>query len=89
MLTVKHICLDGSEAIHETSECRYEMASSDNDRTAMLWIDRDAPVIGGTAFVMNSSGKTIARYDLGATIVPLPDIDRVADALRMPRDMVV
>lgn len=42
------------------------------------WAER--PLTGGTVFVMNSNGKTVARYDLGASSVPI-----VGDGLSDPR----
>jgi hypothetical protein len=79
MFTVKHIHLDGSEEIHETEKVRFTPAGSDLSPTTSsapdtLWID-SGPLTGGTLFVMNASGKTVSRYDLGASFVPLFDAD--------------
>lgn len=41
----------------------------------MLWIAPigapELPLTGGTVFVMNDNGKTVGRYDLGASMIPL------------------
>jgi len=82
MLTVKHIRLSGEEALYETPTARYTPgpdeqkagAGSTND-PATVWITKrdgfDFPLTGGTVFVMNEAGKTVARYDIGASMVPV------------------
>lgn len=79
MMTVKHITLSGEEFLYPTTSVNYTPgrdnlppASSD---PATLWIydadDRAKPLTGGTCFVMNEHGKTVARYDIGASMVPM------------------
>jgi hypothetical protein len=53
-----------------------------------LWVrisdypDDERPLTGGTIFVMNEQGKTVSRYDLGASPVPIS-----GDGLRDPRPL--
>lgn len=85
MLTVKHIRLCGVEDIYETQECRYTPATnsqvlaaagqSQTDTPDTLWVDA-GPLTGGTVFVMNEAGRTVSRYDLGASMVP-PSVGHV------------
>lgn len=73
MLSVKHISLSGEEHIYLAARIRYTPKDHDADRVstpATVWVD-DLPLTGGTVFVMNDAGKTVARYDIGASMVPL------------------
>jgi hypothetical protein len=84
MFTIKHIHLDGSEEIHEAKSVRFSPSNIERLMTLAgdpnephpdtLWVD-GSPLTGGTAFVMNEAGKTVSRYDLGASNVPLSDTD--------------
>lgn len=77
MMTVKHITLSGEESVYPTNWVNYVPASALNDRDAVdtIWIytaDTPAqPLTGGTVYVMNEHGKTVSRYDIGASQVPL------------------
>lgn len=81
MMTVKHITLSGEEFIYPTTHVNYVPGGhppSLNGSEAppeTLWIyghdDRARPLTGGTCFVMNEHGKTVSRYDLGASMVGL------------------
>lgn len=86
MLTVKHISLSGEEMIYPTPLANYTpdfnkniVGASPRPHTPeTVWIDQHndgsrQPLTGGTVFVMNEHGKTVARYDLGASMVPLSD----------------
>jgi hypothetical protein len=79
MLTVKHIRIGGDEDILAASGVRFTPSCGAYDETsaqyipATLWVRDGAderPLTGGTIFVMNDSGKTVSRYDLGASPVP-------------------
>lgn len=93
MLTVKHITLSGAEYLYEALTVRFEPGRPgfDNGHTGQsatpdtLWIRSEVapdeqPITGGTVFAMNRFGKTVARYDLGASPVPI-----VGDGLTDPR----
>jgi hypothetical protein len=76
MFTVKHISIDGSENLIAAKDVRYDpgisasgTAPDQDGRPTAVYLD-GAPYGGGTFFVMNASGKTVARYDLGASPVP-------------------
>lgn len=77
MMSVKHITFRGEEFIYPTSHVNYVPASAINDAGSpdTVWIyppDQPAlPLNGGTIFVMNEHGKTVSRYDIGASAVPL------------------
>ena len=78
MLTVKHITLSGEEFVYATSHVNFVPASAKNCAPAVdsLWIydgadERARELCGGTIFVMNERGSTVARYDIGASMVPL------------------
>ncbi len=72
MLTVKQVQDDGAEELFEVTSCRYEPRGlGESTSRAIVWIE---PVGGmrmglpaGSVFVMNTAGKTIARYDLSST----------------------
>ena len=73
MFTVKHIRLSGEEDLYQSATIRY-LPGEDNSTQgfpARLALDLGDPLTGGTVFVMGDSGKTVARYDLGASMVPL------------------
>jgi hypothetical protein len=95
MFTLKHINMVGVEELIECEHVRFEPGKpkweSDDGRigesgtSPTLWIVRRGaphadPLTGGTVFVMNEAGKTVSRYDLGASPVPI-----VGDGLSDPR----
>lgn len=80
MFTVKHISIDGRENLIAAESVKYDPGAASfgstepgaicsSGRPKALYID-GAPHHGGTFFVMNANGKTVARYDLGASPVP-------------------
>lgn len=80
MLAVKHIQLSGHEEIYLTNRVSYQpnyvpVNTAGVKGEPCVWVDHgDAPstsIFGGTVFVMNELGKTVSRYDLGASMVPL------------------
>ena len=85
MLTIKHISLSGDEMLYLSPAANYtpernrpdSLAKSNGPYSpATVWIDERndghrQPLTGGTVFVMNDKGSTVARYDLGASMVPL------------------
>jgi hypothetical protein len=73
MLTVKHISLSGDEVLYQAHECTFSPATDDGLCPNTVWVGGDdkTPLTGGTVFVMNDNGKTVARYDLGASQIPL------------------
>lgn len=88
LFTVKHITLSDQEFLYQTANINFEprgltdgtdcgpsaprVVLTDNGERLFLG--------GGTVFVMNENGKTVARYDLGASNVPI-----VGDGLSDPR----
>jgi hypothetical protein len=81
MMTIKHMTLSGEEFIYPTSHVNLVPAAAREKPEGgptpadILWrYDADGrshPIHSGTCFVMNDHGKTVARYDLSATNVPL------------------
>lgn len=77
MLTVKHIRLSGAEDLYPSPTVRYSPGEDKqtHGHPATVWITKadgfELPLTGGTIFVMNDFGKTVARYDIGASMVPL------------------
>lgn len=78
MLTVKHITLSGEEFIYATTHVNYVPGRAKAPQLSEdgLWIyegadERARELSGGTIFVMNERGSTVARYDLGVSMVPL------------------
>jgi len=84
MMTVKHITLSGEEFVYATSHVNFvpatalqgaNYASGSAAVPDTVWrYDADGvarPITGGTVFVMNEHGKTVSRYDIGASMVPL------------------
>lgn len=73
MFTIKHIELSGTETLYQAAKPVFH--PKDNSLRAAIEFDvannEVARLEGGTVFVMNDGGKTIARYDLGASNVPL------------------
>lgn len=94
MFVLKHIHADGREDIIQSDNVRFDPGvptwqSEDGKCGATgtpptLWIAERGfvtqPLTGGTVFVMNENGKTVARYDLGASPVPI-----IGDGLTDPR----
>ena len=85
MLAVKHIQLSGHEEIYLTNRVSYEPNFMPTNTAGVsgrpyVWLDgADKPsqqLDGGTVFVMNEMGKTVTRYDLGASMVPLSQHER-------------
>ena len=78
MMTIKHITISGEESIYPADSVRFTAANpSEFDHVpSTVWrydsSGESHPHTGGTVFVMNEHGKTVARYDLGASPVPLP-----------------
>ena len=76
MMTVKHITLSGEETVFQTTSARFTPVKQGHEDAAppTVWFEADGverPLTGGTVFVMNDHGKTVARYDIGASMVPL------------------
>lgn len=94
MFTIKHITLNGSETLYYHANVRYEPEGISQGVCEEKGAYKSPPRIllqgheppwldGGTVFVMNDLGKTVARYDLGASNVPLPkDVIRGIAAAR-------
>lgn len=93
MFTVKHIRLCGEEDHYHSESARFAPGApsweSQDEKTGCsetpptVWLAGKTgqyPLTGGTVFVMNESGKTISRYDLGASPVPI-----IGDGLSDPR----
>lgn len=93
MFTIKHISGLGDEEIIQVETVRFSpgtqscMAQNGGASTPpTVWISHlsrgvsETPLTGGTIFVMNDMGKTVARYDLGASPVPI-----MGDGLNDPR----
>ncbi len=85
MFTVKQIDICGSETLYATDFVEYHSAgkptSTDphEQKPFAEFVSSDGDPVklyGGTVFVMNASGATVSRWDLGASPVPLrPDVD--------------
>jgi len=80
MMTVKHIALSGEEFVYPTTHVNFVPGAIQDKEPGKpaprdaVWFYADgqaSPLIGGTVFVMNDHGKTVARYDIGASMVPL------------------
>lgn len=80
MLTVKHITIADAESVYEV-EGRVTFSSKEPQNTAaaakelfpcvaFFTESGHERLTGGTVFVMNDHGKTVARYDLGASPIP-------------------
>lgn len=80
MFTAKHISLSGIEEIHEAAEVRYIPGADHSTHGDPAVVDIGTKRLqGGTVFVMNQFGKTVSRYDLGASPIPL-DVDALRSA---------
>ena len=92
MLTVRHIHLTGGEEIMLVHSARFAPGRGMEGRPALvngesatpdtLWVSfaagqSEEPLTGGTVFVMNDLGKTVAHYDLGGSAVP-PSVSATA-----------
>lgn len=79
MLTVKQIHLSGLETIRLAKQVEYEPNGRVTPGQREVWVtlpNGDGEVLaGGTVFVMNDLGKTVTRYDMGASQVPLFEED--------------
>lgn len=82
MLVVKHIQLSGHEEVYLGHRVSYEPEYTSPNMAglkgqACVWIHQDGNpaqrIDGGTVLVMNDLGKTVTRYDLGVSNVPLDD----------------
>lgn len=87
MLTVKHITLSGTEMIIPASRVWFYPSDDQKQSlkavpqgSGMVTVvpPQSAGLLaphedlhGGTVFVMNEHGKTVSRYDLGASMVPM------------------
>lgn len=83
MLTVKHISLCGKETIYPAFTVEFRPADSKpkqeppakNSVVAFTESHYVVAELGdGTVFVMNEHGKTVSRYDIGASMVG-PKVD--------------
>jgi hypothetical protein len=77
MLTVKHVTPTHSESIYEADDVAFTMNESQGSGQppGVVWVTRpDQPaiisLIDGAVYVMNSSGSTVAKYDLGGWDAP-------------------
>ncbi len=73
MLTIKHVHIGGNEVIEQVDRAEFVPAPISGPGVPGVRADRVNDVLtftGGTVFVMNDFGKTVARYDLGASPVP-------------------
>ena len=84
MLTVKQITLAGDEYLWPASNVRFvpgRLVPTDANAGApvpphelVFWTpDGEVSIRGGTVFVMNDLGKTVSRYDLRASKIPILD----------------
>ena len=85
MLTIKHITPMGNEAVHETEAVSYTPAAhvtgtriGFGGSTGTLWYQstvtgQSVPISDGSVYVMNDSGSTVAKYDLGGWAEPACD----------------
>jgi hypothetical protein len=88
MFAVKHIQLSGHEEIYLAAKVSFKPESGGHNTAGIthvppcVFLDFDPNRImrieGGTVFVMNDIGKTVARYDLGASMVPIEAIQPMA-----------
>ncbi len=72
MLTVRHIKANGEEVLEQVDRIEFkpEAAGPGSGAINAERLDDRLQFTGGTIFVMNDLGKTVARYDLGASPVP-------------------
>ena len=98
MISVRHIGVGGLEQIHSaehlhfTPEIRGAGGEVEAANLRLVTGEREMTLKGGTAFVMNEAGRTIAKYDLSPSRWPGGrDIevearppDRIATALSTP-----
>lgn len=83
MFSVKHISLGGVESIYEAEQVRFSgRRKSQCSKPAFLRLfgplhGVPTDLFGGTVFVMNHFGKTVSRYDLGASEVPITTFNEV------------
>jgi len=85
MFTVKHIGMLGDEAIYPADKVTFLPVKAQEMTQAGESLPKPVPKIvldgitelcGGTVFVMNDKGRTVSRYDLGASPVPImPGVD--------------
>lgn len=82
MFSIRHIQLSGHEDIYLASRVSFQPEVTHEQKGGLpssptIFIDRPdgstMPINGGTIFVMNDNGKTVARYDIGASMVPLAE----------------
>jgi hypothetical protein len=75
MLTIKHVKIGGDEVLEQVDRAEFRPkeagASYEGGRVLAERLNESLTFTGGTIFVMNDFGKTVARYDLGASPVPL------------------
>jgi len=83
MFTIRHIHIGGDEELLQVDFVRYTPASKPpvtsnepSQSPETVWVvehemSGERPLTGGTIFVMNEAGKTVARYDIGASPVPI------------------
>lgn len=70
MMTIKHISISGEERLFEAKSVRL----SSNETPETVWFTtpdgKQEPLTGGTVYVMNDNGKTVSRFDIGASPEP-------------------
>lgn len=76
MFTLKHISIRGEERLYRADSVHFtpgvETAHCRSISTFKFINDGvEESLAGGTIFAMNENGKTVARYDLGASPVPI------------------
>jgi hypothetical protein len=71
MFTVKHIGSFGQEELFQTPTFSYSPGINANEGgVPTVYVERgdsELDITGGMVFVMNDSGKTVARYKLGVS----------------------
>jgi hypothetical protein len=77
--TLKHISISGEEQLYVASGIHFKPGRDIYPHELRL-VQFTSPtgvaqLSGGTVFVMNESGRTVARYDLGASPVPLDEAE--------------
>jgi hypothetical protein len=73
MLTIKRIEKTGHEVVHEVKSVSFQPRMGDVAPTLQLEMpsgDISTMFDGGTFFVMNEAGRTIARYWIGEGCLP-------------------
>lgn len=80
MLTIKHITPSNEEFVYPTTHVNFVPQDAKAAVTGFdsLWrYDNDGrahEIVDGVAYVMNESGKTVARYHLNGPVAPRGEI---------------